>query len=148
MYSVLKSIHFKFFCLLHAMWYIALQYNNIMYSLHDIIIFKGQCSWLGTHSCIPTVTALTFHIWLTWQKPKYIQQNQIFYRSSECGVILTLWFYYKQTRSCINNCLTIVFLIKILYSTVSCLLTLTSRPMAFNFEIFTRISNFSVIFFF
>lgn len=115
-----------------------------MYSTHDITVLKGQCSWLGTRSCISAITSLTSHIRLTWQKPNSIQQNQI-YRSSECGVILTLWFYYKQTRNYINNFLAIVFVIK--FYITHCLLTLTCRPMTFNFEIYPSISNFSVIFF-
>lgn len=87
-----------------------------MYSTHDITVLKGQCSWLGTRSCISAITSLASHSRLTWQKPNSIQQNG--YRSSKCGVILTLWFYYKQTRNCINSFLTIVFMTKFYTRTV------------------------------
>lgn len=116
-----------------------------MYSTHDTTVLKGQCSWLGTRSCIPAITSLTSHIRLKWQNPKYIRQNQIFHCSSECGVIRTLWFYYKQAGNCINNFLTIVFLIKILYDTVA---AMWPPPMAFSLGSFPSISHFSVIFFF
>ena len=33
--------------------------GGVMYSLYSIMVLKGQCSWLGIHSCIPTIILFT-----------------------------------------------------------------------------------------
>lgn len=116
-----------------------------MYLLYSIVVLKGQCSWLDSHSWIPTITP--FSPTSDWRGRNPSISNRIASTEAVMWSNFSAMSLLEKTRNCTHNFLTIVFLRKISYNSV-CHLTLTFRPMGFISKIFTSISKSSVIFFF